>query len=56
MVLTGDDDEDMSYMAQIEGPYAKNALPSSKASTSGMSPSRRGGSGQSGSGFRPVYD
>ena len=44
MVLTGDDDEDMSYMAQIEGPYAKNALPPSK------------GSGQSASGFRPVYD
>ncbi len=50
MVLTGEDDEDMSYMAINNGPYA--ALPSSEpADNNSPVPF-----GNKKSGFRPVYD
>ena len=60
MVLTGEDDGDMSYMAQIDSPYAKNALPPPKGpAADNATPFPRGGNnsgGPSSSGFRPVYD
>ena len=58
MVLTGEDDEDMSYMAQIDSPYAKHALPPAQGPPSdNNTPFPGPGSGRGGaSGFRPVYD
>ena len=60
MVLTGEDDGDMSYIAQIASPYAKNALPPPKGpaadNTTPFPGGRNGGGGPSSSGFRPLYD
>ena len=69
MVLTGEDDGDMSYMKSIPSPYAK-ALAGARGHQAGPGSSQRalpgpsrqvdnntpfGGGGQK-SGFRPVYD
>lgn len=61
MVLTGEDDEDMSYMALNPGPYAArpDTIPQSRAlppsgPTSNDSPFPYGKPKTSG--FRPVYD
>ena len=64
MVLTGEDDEDMSYMALNDGPYA--IPPSNKRAITDATPfspfgpgsggSCGGASGGGASGFKPVYD
>lgn len=53
MVLTGEDDGDMSYMKTIQSPYAKG-LPGS--STKALPPPGDDAPSGSKSGFRPVYD
>ena len=61
MVLTGEDDEDMSYMALNPGPYAAgpNSVPPASRALPGPAgndaPFTPGGS-TSKSGFRQVYD
>ena len=66
MVLTGEDDEDMSYMALNDGPYAIPPASKNKAITDGTPFNPFGGAGGGGggrggasggaSGFKPVYD
>ena len=53
MVLTGEDDEDMSYMALNDGPYA--IPPSNKRAIQGND-AHVNPFGGGASGFKPVYD
>ena len=57
MVLTGEDDGDESYMAQIDSPYARHALQAAgDKPVDNDTPFPGKGRGSTASGFKPVYD